>query len=284
MENYLVDDDVLEYAFEHAGDGFPNPDLFIKILLGIAIAYIGVFLITIAISVVFWALQAVGVYKMSEKDNFKNPWYSFIPFFDAIAIGRLGFGYNKKNMAVTKDNSKALLVLRIIFSVISIVLIFSLISFVARTAIYSELGGSDNYKFSLVTSAGLFILVYLAFLGIAIAYKVTYYICLYNIYLKFNRDNAVLFTVLGIFFSFLIPIFLFISRKNEPCYSEEEFRRKKLAKLNAMVAAQKAAQAAQVSQAVQTAQPEQEAAPAAPAEEVKEETSSEEIKEEKPEE
>ncbi len=281
MENYLVDDDVLEFAFEQAGDGFPNPDLFIKILLGIAIAYIGVFLITFAISVVFWALQAVGVYKMSEKDKFKNPWYAFIPFFDAIAIGRLGFGYNKKNMAVTKDNSKALLVLKIIFSVLSIVLIFSLISFVARTAIYSELGGSDNFKYSLVTSAGLFILVYLAFLGIAIAYKVTYYICLYNIYLKFNRDNAVLFTVLGIFFSFLIPIFLFISRKNEPCYSEEEFRRTKLAKLNAMLAAQKAAQAAQ---AVQTAQPEQEAAPAAPAEEEKEETSSEEIKEEKTEE
>lgn len=281
MENYLVDDDVLEFAFEQAGDGFPNPDLFIKILLGIAIAYIGVFLITFAISVVFWALQAVGVYKMSEKDKFKNPWYAFIPFFDAIAIGRLGFGYNKKNMAVTKDNSKALLVLKIIFSVLSIVLIFSLISVVARTAIYSELGGSDNFKYSLVTSAGLFILVYLAFLGIAIAYKVTYYICLYNIYLKFNRDNAVLFTVLGIFFSFLIPIFLFISRKNEPCYSEEEFRRTKLAKLNAMLAAQKAAQAAQ---AVQTAQPEQEAAPAAPAEEEKEETSSEEIKEEKTEE
>ncbi len=281
MENYLVDDDVLEFAFEQAGDGFPNPDLFIKILLGIAIAYIGVFLITLAISVVFWALQAVGVYKMSEKDKFKNPWYAFIPFFDAIAIGRLGFGYNKKNMAVTKDNSKALLVLKIIFSVLSIVLIFSLISFVARIAIYSELGGSDNYKYSLITSAGLFILVYLAFLGIAIAYKVTYYICLYNIYLKFNRDNAVLFTVLGIFFSFLIPIFLFISRKNEPCYSEEEFRRTKLAKLNAMLAAQKAAQAAQ---AVQTAQPEQEAAPAAPAEEEKEETFSEEIKEEKTEE
>lgn len=281
MENYLVDDDVLEFAFEQACDGFPNPDLFIKILLGIAIAYIGVFLITLAISVVFWALQAVGVYKMSEKDKFKNPWYAFIPFFDAIAIGRLGFGYNKKNMAVTKDNSKALLVLKIIFSVLSIVLIFSLISFVARTAIYSELGGSDNYKYSLITSAGLFILVYLAFLGIAIAYKVTYYICLYNIYLKFNRDNAVLFTVLGIFFSFLIPIFLFISRKNEPCYSEEEFRRTKLAKLNAMLAAQKAAQAAQ---AVQTAQPEQEAAPAAPAEEEKEETFSEEIKEEKTEE
>lgn len=281
MENYLVDDDVLEFAFEQAGDGFPNPDLFIKILLGIAIAYIGVFLITLAISVVFWALQAVGVYKMSEKDKFKNPWYAFIPFFDAIAIGRLGFGYNKKNMAVTKDNSKALLVLKIIFSVLSIVLIFSLISFVARIAIYSELGGSDNYKYSLITSAGLFILVYLAFLGIAIAYKVTYYICLYNIYLKFNRDNAVLFTVLGIFFSFLIPIFLFISRKNEPCYSEEEFRRTKLAKLNAMLAAQKAAQAAQ---AVQTAQPEQEAAPAAPAEEEKEETFSEEKKEEKTEE
>lgn len=281
MENYLVDDDVLEFAFEQAGDGFPNPDLFIKILLGIAIAYIGVFLITLAISVVFWALQAVGVYKMSEKDKFKNPWYAFIPFFDAIAIGRLGFGYNKKNMAVTKDNSKALLVLKIIFSVLSIVLIFSLISFVARIAIYRELGGSDNYKYSLITSAGLFILVYLAFLGIAIAYKVTYYICLYNIYLKFNRDNAVLFTVLGIFFSFLIPIFLFISRKNEPCYSEEEFRRTKLAKLNAMLAAQKAAQAAQ---AVQTAQPEQEAAPAAPAEEEKEETFSEEIKEEKTEE
>lgn len=281
MENYLVDDDVLEFAFEQAGDGFPNPDLFIKILLGIAIAYIGVFLITLAISVVFWALQAVGVYKMSEKDKFKNPWYAFIPFFDAIAIGRLGFGYNKKNMAVTKDNSKALLVLKIIFSVLSIVLIFSLISFVARIAIYSELGGSDNYKYSLITSAGLFILVYLAFLGIAIAYKVTYYICLYNIYLKFNRDNAVLFTVLGIFFSFLIPIFLFISRKNEPCYSEEGFRRTKLAKLNAMLAAQKAAQAAQ---AVQTAQPEQEAAPAAPAEEEKEETFSEEIKEEKTEE
>lgn len=281
MENYLVDDDVLEFAFEQAGDGFPNPDLFIKILLGIAIACIGVFLITLAISVVFWALQAVGVYKMSEKDKCKNPWYAFIPFFDAIAIGRLGFGYNKKNMAVTKDNSKALLVLKIIFSVLSIVLIFSLISFVARTAIYSELGGSDNYKYSLITSAGLFILVYLAFLGIAIAYKVTYYICLYNIYLKFNRDNAVLFTVLGIFFSFLIPIFLFISRKNEPCYSEEEFRRTKLAKLNAMLAAQKAAQAAQ---AVQTAQPEQEAAPAAPAEEEKEETFSEEVKEEKTEE
>ncbi len=277
----MFDEEIYEWSLGEGADFLPAVQHIANVLLVVLMFIVGAALISGAISIVLWALRAVGVCKMSEKEKLKNPWYSFIPFFDAIAIGRLGAGYNKKNMAVTKNNSKALLVLQIILSVLAIIFVFAAIGLLIKGVAISEIENSGELSYSFFTSAGLFLLFYFAFIGVSIAYLVTYYICLYNIYLKFNRDNAVLFTVLGIFFSFLIPIFLFISSKNEPCYSDEEFRRKKLAKLNAMLAAQKAAQAAQ---AARVAQPIQDAAPAAPAEEVKEETSNEEIKEEKPEE
>ena len=44
------------------------------------------FLIGVAVSLVLWALESIGICVMSEKEGLKNQWYSFIPFFSAFAL------------------------------------------------------------------------------------------------------------------------------------------------------------------------------------------------------
>lgn len=241
MEEIMYGEEILDSAFESSKSILPELNTVIAAISTALTAFVIISLITAAVSLVFWALRAIGIFKMSEKEGIKNPWYSFIPFFDMIALGRLGAGYKKKNLSVTKDKSKVLLIIKIITSILGFASVLAFLGLVIKAGAVAFLSDTDDVTFSMIASAGWLVFIVFALSVLEIVYFVTYYICLYNIYLKFNRDNAVLFTVLGIFFSFLTPIFLYMSAKKEPVHSEEEFKVYQYNEMNKMFAAQKAA-------------------------------------------
>lgn len=178
------------------------------------------FLIGIAVSLVLWALESIGVCVMSEKEGLKNPWYSFIPFFSAFALGRLGAGFKKKNGSVTKDRGKLLLTLNIVLAASLIVILLVVFAVLVPLAVSDFL--ECRLTAPLIGLAGFCMILYFAVFALAAVYTVFAYISVYNIFLKFNNQMAICFTVLSIFFPFLLPIFLFVSRNKMPVHSQDE--------------------------------------------------------------
>ncbi len=178
------------------------------------------FLIGVAVSLVLWALESIGICVMSEKEGLKNPWYSFIPFFSAFALGRLGAGFKKKNGSVTKNRGKLLLTLNIVLAASLVLIMLVVFAGLIPIAVSDALG----YRLTgpVIALLGVCLILYFAVFALAVVYLVFTYISVYNIFLKFNNQMAVCFTVLSIFFPFLMPIFLFISRNKAPVHSFDE--------------------------------------------------------------
>lgn len=178
------------------------------------------FLIGVAVSLVLWALESIGICVMSEKEGLKNPWYSFIPFFSAFALGRLGAGFKKKNGSVTKNRGKLLLTLNIVLAASLVLIMLVVFAGIIPIAVSDALG----YQLTgpLIALLSICLILYLAVFALAVVYLVFTYISVYNIFLKFNNQMAVCFTVLSIVFPILMPIFLFVSRNKAPVHSVDE--------------------------------------------------------------
>ena len=59
-------------------------------------------------------------------------------------------------------------------------------------------------------------------IGVLIAYVVIYYVALWRIFAAFDYNNATVYFVLSIVFSFLGPIFLFVLRNKQPVFDPRE--------------------------------------------------------------
>jgi len=59
------------------------------------------------------------------------------------------------------------------------------------------------------------VLLWLVLVALIIAINVLFYMALYRVFYGYAEENAVIFTVLSIFFSILLPIFLFVIRNRE---------------------------------------------------------------------
>ena len=57
---------------------------------------------------------------------------------------------------------------------------------------------------------------YVLMLGISIALTVVLYVAYWRVFAIFDSQNATMYLVLSIFFSFLAPIFLFVLRNRQP--------------------------------------------------------------------
>ena len=62
----------------------------------------------------------------------------------------------------------------------------------------------------------------LVLMGVSIAYIVLYYVALWRIFTAYDYNNATVYFVLTIFFSFLGPIFLFVLRNKQPVFDTKE--------------------------------------------------------------
>lgn len=59
-------------------------------------------------------------------------------------------------------------------------------------------------------------------MGVSIAYIVLYYVALWRIFTAYDYNNATVYFVLTILFSFLGPIFLFVLRNKQPVFDTRE--------------------------------------------------------------
>lgn len=197
-------------GIEGGGMGMPMDMEFLSYFL---IIYFGILLLILLYSVAVYVLQSLGMYTIANRRGIHNPWLAWIPVANVWTLGSISDQYQYVAKGKVRNRRKillglniALIVLTIAFFAVYMVTIFSLVE---KTMI-SEPDMMDVIG-PLLTILGAFLVL----MVVAIIQTVFVYIAYYDLFASCNPENAVLFLVLGIFFSFLLPYFVFFSRKKD---------------------------------------------------------------------
>ncbi len=180
-----------------------------------------IYLFSFVIGIVMYLLQAFGLYNMGKSLGLQNPWLSFIPVANLYAFGKIAEQYIKADGRKSAKFSKILLTLYIILFVILIAFLVFMVAIIMMDAM-SDPNVNAYFESEEFAATAVFTFViplllgYFALLGVAIALSIVEYIAMWRIFAIFDNDNATLYLVLSIFFSFLSPIFIFVLRNREP--------------------------------------------------------------------
>lgn len=170
------------------------------------------------IGIALFVLNGIGLYDMAKKMNLSNPWISFIPFANVFALGRIAERYVKREGTKSAKFSVILLGFYIV-QFISIIIfiaftVFALISLIAKAEMV--INDDSSMALSMFNVVIPVIIFYFILLAVAVTYNVIYYVAYWRVMSIFCNENATLFTVLSVLFSFLAPIFIFVNRNREP--------------------------------------------------------------------
>ena len=208
----MINSGVFSQIFEEAG--FTEGDL--MVFAGIMIVYfafLGIILLAM------YLLEAVGLYGMAKRSGISRPWRGFVPFANTFLFGKIAEKYRRRDGKRSAKFSVLLLVfevLTLIFSITTMAFVISMISVLATSYNDSELNASIVVPM-IAMLACCFVLI-----GVLIAYVVIYYVALWRIFTAFDYNNATVYFVLSIVFSFLGPIFLFVLRNKQPVFDPRE--------------------------------------------------------------
>lgn len=162
-------------------------------------------MVALALSILFYVFNALGFYTVAKRRGIREPWLAWIPIANLWVMGCISDQYQYVVKGKVTNRRKILLGLSIGSFAVSMVM-----SVITNTA--ALLGGSgDGFSGAVIIS----LLSTLLSWGISITATVFQYIALYDYYSSCCPRHNVLFLVLGIFFGFLTPFFVFFNRKKD---------------------------------------------------------------------
>lgn len=162
-------------------------------------------LVALALSILFYVFNALGFYTVAKRRGIREPWLAWIPVANLWVMGCISDQYQYVVKGKVTNRRKILLGLSIGSFAVSMVM-----SMISNTAALVD-GSGDAVSSVIIIS----LLSTLLSWGISITAKVFEYIALYDYYSSCCPRNNVLFLVLGIFFGFLQPFFVFFNRKKD---------------------------------------------------------------------
>ena len=171
---------------------------------------------SLAISVAAYVMQSVGLYSIADRRGIKKPWLAWVPVGNMWIMGCISDQYRYVAKGQVKNKRKSLLILNILMWVL-MVAFFAVFAVIMVKALSMDPNGfvSDEQAFGLVGGLLGMLAVYLVMMGIAIAVTVIQYMALYDLYVSCEPGNGVLYLLLSIFVSWLMPILLLIIRKKD---------------------------------------------------------------------
>lgn len=182
-----------------------------EFLVGFLAIYLLIVLLSLVYSIVVYVLQSLGLYSIAKRRGIHNPWLAWIPVGNMWIVGSISDQYQyvvKKNV---RNRRKTLLGL-----MIALYALFVLIYVFAFAFGFSAAGAAITQELSAMIAPFVLLLIcYLALLVIAVIAAVYQYIALYDLFLSSRPNSATVFLVLGIFFNFLLPYFVFACRKKD---------------------------------------------------------------------
>ena len=193
----------------------------LEILSGLAVIYGVAFLFSLAISVVCYVFNGLGLYKMGKNLGISSPWMAWVPVVSSLLFGKIASKYIKKDNKPSAKFGGWLMGLNItnivlyIGSIVSFVFVFGNALILAESA----QGNPESFPTELLASLMSFLMLILLLFACAVAYTVIYYIALWRIYAIFDNSTATVFLVLSILFSVATPFLLFALRNNRPSFT-----------------------------------------------------------------
>jgi hypothetical protein len=169
-------------------------------------AFMLIFMVLLTVGVVMYVIQAVGLHTLSKSRDVNYGFLVWIPFLNLTVIPMYIIGklIDEKVKLGSLELKKAHIWLPIM---------------VVAVPVFSQFFNLMINIFSFNDSAagvGITIFMAIIMVVISVAYAVLVYAAYYRLFKIYATQHAVLYLVLSIFFSFLLPIFIFVIRNNQP--------------------------------------------------------------------
>lgn len=209
----MVNSGILSQIFEEAG----MTESELAIFSGIMLVYFAFFGI---IALVMYLLEAFGLYGMAKGSGIGKPWRGFIPFANTFLFGKIAERYVKKDGKKSAKFGGLLLA----FEILTLVFVAAFFVFFINMCVilFADMNSEAEITIAIGRTVIPMIFSCLVLVGVSIAYAVMYYVALWRIFTAFDYNNATVYFVLSILFSFLGPIFLFVLRNKQPVFDPKE--------------------------------------------------------------
>lgn len=178
----------------------------VGILGAFVLVYGLVMLFAFAYSIITYVLHSLGLYTIARRRRISNPWLAWIPVGNLWLLGCISDQY--QHMAKSKVTSRRKILLGLSIAAVAIY-------FVWLFCMVLGMVFAGNAGTAIAGSVLLMLLALLVFFGIAIALTVYQYMCYYDLYHSCDPNNSVLFLVLSIVFSGIMPFFVFACRNKD---------------------------------------------------------------------
>lgn len=152
------------------------------------------------VSIAIYVFTALALYTIAKRRGIACAWLAWVPVARLWVLGSLSDQYRYLTQGQLKHKRITLLVWKGVSWVLTGGIVVSAIAAVAGASVGA-----------ILTVLCLTLVVVCA----AIVYVVLYFMALYDVYASCDPQNATVYLVLSIFFGFLVPVFLFLSRNLE---------------------------------------------------------------------
>ncbi len=166
--------------------------------------------------VVFYVLQAMGLYAIAKRRRIRHAWLSWLPVGDAWILGSISDQYQYVVKGNVKNKRKILLVLSLLQWLVSLLAaFFGILLLVRGLGLRFDSYVTNGEVLSLLGILMCLLWSTLLLLGLKIALAVVSYMAVFNLYTSCDPINDVIFLLLSIFISGARPILVYICRKKD---------------------------------------------------------------------
>ena len=195
----------MENSFEHA-----FPEIMEGMAEGAAVGAMGiatgilliVLFLALGLFVISYVLNAVGMSRIASRRGIHHAWLAWVPVGCNWLLGSISDHYQYVTKQKVTTRRRTLLILSAIQFVVCTVFIVGIRLLVAAN------GPSEEMALR-VLSVALLSIAYLAMFGLSVAIVVFCYIAYYDLFRSCKPNYDVLFLVLGIVFSAVLPFLVF---------------------------------------------------------------------------
>lgn len=178
----------------------------------VAIVFLVMFYLAIlAVAVVMYVLNAIGLMKMAKSCGIANPWMAFVPFASSYLMGKIAEQNPSNGRKSWPWRHLALIGEIVIFAMAIAFGVWMGVDMVAS----GVLEGAEYSEFDVLTMYGGMV----GFMGIysllSMVYNVIIYIIYWKIFSLFAPEWAVVFLILSLLLT-VAPILFFILRNRQP--------------------------------------------------------------------
>ena len=185
--------------------------------MGIAAAVVIIWLLfmllMLAYSVLVYVLQSLGMYTIAKRRGIHHPWLSWLPIGSAWILGSISDQYQYVAKGRIRNRRKVLLGMNIaVYAAVVLYYVYWLVSVIGLL-----IAGDQAVDMALQSMGALLLVIGFVLLlaVLAIVNTVFMYMAYYDLFESCKPSQAVVFLILSIFFSFLLPFFVFACRKKD---------------------------------------------------------------------